>query len=45
VLDFPPLERQALLETQAVAERARRLCDAVQFAQNASGGGGGPWQH
>jgi len=45
VLDFPPLERQALLEARAVNERAQRLCDVVRFALEASRGEGGPWRH
>jgi Lon protease-like protein len=30
-LDLSPLERQALLETPTVAQRARRLTDVIQF--------------
>jgi len=30
-LDLPPLEKQVLLEAGSVAERARRLCDVLDF--------------
>jgi Lon protease-like protein len=46
-LDFSPMEKQALLEAPALADRGRRLCDAVQFALEANMGGGDPdkWVH
>ncbi len=31
-IDFPPMEKQALLEAPGLAERGLRLCDAMQFA-------------
>jgi Lon protease-like protein len=40
-LDFPPLEKQALLEAPAVLERAERLCEVVQFAIDGGSPGGG----
>jgi len=45
VLDFPPLERQALLEAQPLSARAQRLCDVLRFALEAAGGEGSRWRH
>jgi uncharacterized protein len=36
-LDFPPLEKQALLEVAGPTERGERLCDVLQFAMKAGG--------
>jgi Lon protease-like protein len=46
-LDFSPMEKQALLESPSLADRGRRLCDAVQFALEAHMRGGDPdkWVH
>ena len=46
-LDFSPMEKQALLEAPALADRGRRLCDVVQFALDAHRGGGDTdkWYH
>ncbi|MFN8545664.1 MAG: LON peptidase substrate-binding domain-containing protein [Candidatus Binatia bacterium] len=42
-LGVTPLERQALLETDSLAERARRLCDTLEFAlEELRLHGGGP---
>jgi Lon protease-like protein len=38
-LDFSPMEKQALLESPSLAERGTRLCEVVQFALEAQGGG------
>lgn len=46
-LDLPPMEKQALLEATLLADRGRRLCDAVQFALESRMRGGEPdkWVH
>ena len=46
-LDFSPMEKQALLEAPGLVDRARRLCDVVQFALDAHrrGGDGDKWYH
>jgi Lon protease-like protein len=45
-LDFSPLEKQALLDAQSLAQRGARLCEVVQFALEGGGvGGGDDWYH
>lgn len=45
-LDFSPLEKQALLDTGSLAQRAARLCEVVQFALEGGGfGGDDDWYH
>jgi len=45
-LDFSPLEKQALLETAAVSERARRLCEVIQFAlEGGAAASRDDWRH
>ncbi len=39
-LDFPPMEKQALLEASALHDRAARLCEFLQFALSGAGSGG-----
>jgi len=36
-LDFPPLEKQALLDVESLEQRGKRLCEVVQFALEAGG--------
>jgi Lon protease-like protein len=46
VLQFSPLEKQALLEAVSLAERAERLCEVIQFALEAGGiGADAEWSH
>jgi hypothetical protein len=46
-LEFSPMEKQALLEADCLADRAGRLCDVVQFALEARRRGGeqDKWVH
>ncbi len=44
-LDFPPMDRQSLLESAAICNRAARLCEVIEFALGSGGFGGSESVH